>query len=746
MAKQKKKAPAKPRKAVEQKRTTIEQRMAAENLTAHKAAKLTAQQARDRLAAERAALPANFPILPFADTLVGREFYARVNCELTPNRKGKLVNRCDTQRVTVVGGASPSAAKPKTKQVFAVQKGQRYIVPDRELRRAVRVPKAPPQTACETYGDQLRAGRPVPAEAYDECPSLPDVGGVPYDTSFEPFEFESPKPNHHGGYHAPGDPLGGYMPPLAQWRTVSSGLAQGVGNVRVWRHPALGLQFAVGEVRGRGYVAQVWNPSDGYDGRPARDTVLSYYDTPDAAHRALALYAAQQAPRKPNRGSQGVPGGSYYSDRADAWIGQTVGGDDYAGEIRARAVARDGAPAHVVGGHVMTRSRALAGARREDIRTGALPPPRRPGRSPKVVATVRGEEPPHASRPLAPRAPRPVTMPPPPRTPRFGVPALEEARPRPLGASAITFEWSESERLNELGLPRTFSGPAMWQEATALLREGIAAKARGRREGIVGEKGYCKTGIKVEYPDGFYYEGRYDIGDPIPTDLAQFVRLASKYAAKGDYHVPERSGPDMPTPFTNSGGGVKSSGGGGGRASRNLGHWAVVKAGDQVVLRSGHRMESTLRGTVAEVVRDQAGEPGVVLLDPQRLLEGNGTWAPRYEGQRPGDTLRVMRGQHTLEIAPHQPGNIYRDVPARRPWSAPPALEERRPLPPRAARFGAPALEEPRPRRAPVARPPAAPAPRRASDEELMRAMMEELAAAGIVVKQNRRPPPRRRY
>ena len=251
-----KKAAAKPRKVVEQNRT-IEQRVAAEKLTAHKAAKMTAKQARDRLLAERAALPPNFPIIPFADTLVGREFYARVNCKLTPNRKGKLVNRCDTQRVTVVGGATPSAAKPKTKQVFAVQKGQRYLVPDRELRRAVRVPTPPPMTACETYGEQLRDGRPVPAEAWDECPQLPDAGAMD-DTSFEPFEFEAPKMNHHGGYHAPGDPLGAYN-------------------------------------------------------------------------------------RKGNRAPQGVPGGTYFSDRADAWIGQTVGGDDYAGEIRARAVALDGA-------------------------------------------------------------------------------------------------------------------------------------------------------------------------------------------------------------------------------------------------------------------------------------------------------------------------------------------------------------------------------------------------------------------
>jgi hypothetical protein len=401
-------------------------------------------------------------------------------------------------------------------------------------------------------------------------------------------------------------------------------------------------------MRGRGYFAIAEDPRAGSFGQPAREVVLEGFATADEAYRAIrAWYAAQTRStvstpeeahraerqahlatiRKPNRAPQGVPGGTYYSDRADAWIGQTVGGDDFAGVIRARAVARDGAPAHVVGGHVMTRARALAGVRREDIRTGVLPAPTPRARTAKAAP----------DRPLRALPPRVPTMRPPPMPSRFGVPALEEPR--------------------------------------------------------------------------------------------------------------RRAAPSRP-------------------ASRNLGHWAVVKPGDQVVLRSGHRLESTMRGTVTEVVHDTTGEPGVNLLDPQVLREGDGRWVNRYEDQRPGDSLRVMRGQRTLEIAPHQPGNLYITPPGRRPWrDVMPALEERRPLPPRAAlpsrfgvpaleerrprpsRFGVPALEERRPRPAPVAPPPAAPAPRRASDEELMRAMMEELAAAGIVVKQNRRPPPsRRRY
>ena len=514
-----------------------------------------------------AGLPPNFPVIPFADTLVGREFYARVNCKTTPNRKGKLVQRCDTQRVTVVGGATPSADKPKRKQVFAVQKGQRFIVPDRELRRVVRKPATAAQieqaARCENFQEHLNEGASLPASAFDECVNLAAPRMLPTEYAFDPrnpdpwdepldqrveiaaqddpenpdvtvmwasdtgvmihprrlrggkthaviaavkglrqsgigdFQWASmlycwmrpgrestididrvasslreaglvvavarasvgmrdkePKANHHDGYHAAGDPFGVYLPPLGQWNPTAENLPRlgqayihngkklwFLAEVREWHHPQLGWSFFVFSQRGAGYCAEVVDRAHG------SSSLVKFrgFSKPSEAYHALRQWYSTQSAPKQNRSTKGVPGGSYFSDRADAWIGQSVGGDDFAGKIRARALTGDGSPAHVVGGHVMTRSRAAAGARREDIRTGVLPAPVKRHKAPEVVATVRGERiESFPVRELPARVPvrglparvpvrMPTMQPPPMAAPRsqFGVPELEAARPRP---------------------------------------------------------------------------------------------------------------------------------------------------------------------------------------------------------------------------------------------------------------------------------------------------------------------------
>ena len=132
--------------------------------------------------------PPGTPVIPCDDALVGQEFSVR-ECRTVPKRGGGTKRSCDTQRVVVVGCATPSADHPKRKQLFAVQAGQRFNIPDRELHRDLR----DAQRVRERYGDgapapaQLPAGPPcddlretvlrggeVPADAYRRCGDLPD--------------------------------------------------------------------------------------------------------------------------------------------------------------------------------------------------------------------------------------------------------------------------------------------------------------------------------------------------------------------------------------------------------------------------------------------------------------------------------------------------------------------------------------------------------------------------------------------
>ena len=555
------------------------------------------------------ALPPNFPIIPSDDALVGREFFARVDCRKVPNRKGKIVNRCDTQRVTVVGGATPSADKPKRRQVFAVQKGKRFLVSDAELRRELRRH----ETSCDRYGDRLRHGQSVPAEAYDDCPSLPQsfAGPIEFDVS----EFEAKpnsryaKRNHHGGYHAPGDPMGVYLPPVTQWKHSTSAY----GNLRHqewrWDHPTLFQRyFIITKIANRRYyviagngpherestypevttLAQAFEKARALYAMPKHNVhrakartargaagaaekyvvrrqflnespeVSSHHRTLKAAQkRAYSLYRTigngwrvdvestdgqrwvwdsyvnrwEPVPLE-ERGARGAalatgtialpmpptsgraePGGTYFTARPDEWIGRSVGGDDYSGEIRARAVGIDGRPAHVVGGHVMTRARALAGARREDIRMGIIPAPPSRARAPRVVATVAAEsvEEARPMRGLPARAPRSVSpqmvqasrLP----SPQFRAPALEEAR---RGRPSPQFRAPALEEARRGRPSPQFRAPAL-EEARRRVVAPPAAPRRASDDDLIRAmmEELAAAGIAVKPNRGHSRHGRY---------------------------------------------------------------------------------------------------------------------------------------------------------------------------------------------------------------------------------------------
>lgn len=569
---------------------------------------------------------ANAVVIPTTDALLGSQFNANVNCRPV-TRKGKTRQKCDRQRLAVVGGATPAAEHPKRKQLFAVQVGQRFTVPDREIRRDLRAgagarARYDAAPSCGDFERDILAGGRVPASAYEQCPSLPDavepagggdasfdfkangahkangfprrvehhartggcefclvrpakqtmrcpfgvcgernacgkcihdradiftpqahsecevirnardagarrvdaeiargyeaeerarmnrkaraaydrraieaqgqtmlklngrhvaapiamgvpaeivatpsqawgrfeLDGIPYDGA--PFAYVdlfdsrgapvgggqaiviegrngavdlvwvnddeeattggrtrgtgrvydgarwhdreggqiivkgvAAKPNHHGGQHAPGDPLGVYMPPLEQWQRLPVDRS-GAAAVR-WTHPALGWTFdliypadrpeGIGAVDVR-FAGSPFAPA-GASSREGGYWKTGHLHSPELRGGVRAAYAVAknwyaslrgvEHAYKPNRAPTGAaPGQTYVDRRADDLRGLRVSGDDYSGEVRTRAVGCDGkTPSHIVGGHVLPRSRIAAAVKREAQRALPVPPP-----------------------------------------------------------------------------------------------------------------------------------------------------------------------------------------------------------------------------------------------------------------------------------------------------------------------------------------------------------------------------------
>lgn len=479
-------------RAAERKAKKAQARAAKKARAAERKAKAKAREREKKaiVTTQTVKFPANFPIIPCTDSLVGREITARVNCKPhVSKRTGKTSTRCDKQRVVVVGCATPSVERPRTTQLFAVQKGQRFNIPDatirRDLRRSERerasrsvAPAAPanemtfaPGSAfagmtyvpCETVAERVAAGLPVPQESYDACPAVAEMAGgdpsfdpkgnsaasarvvvardVPasmvfdrattagafvvngrqhdsrelysyvevYDESRAPVAWGhaivSPdgyvwinsnpeanfdhygsqsghgtvyrikkwldreggqlmvrglarKANHHGGHHAPGDPLGVYLPPPSEWKEAR---VEGRPSAIVWVHPSLRWQF--------------WLYRDGSGAVVIpRDHARNRTFTPangDVYAQMKHWYASQHFGfTKPNRApARRIPGATLLPREGDPLMGLRVAGDGYSGEVRAPAIPYDGrGTSHIVGGHVLSRARVAGAVRRDEKR------------------------------------------------------------------------------------------------------------------------------------------------------------------------------------------------------------------------------------------------------------------------------------------------------------------------------------------------------------------------------------------
>lgn len=102
--------------------------------------------------------------------------------------------------------------------------------------------------------------------------------------------------NHHNGPHAAGDPLGVYMPPLAQWRMAHDTVDLERGS-REWVHPSLGWRFVI-YPHGGGHVL-VPGRHEGAPGIFASDGAVSsrfYRGSGDAYQQMLRWYARQTLP------------------------------------------------------------------------------------------------------------------------------------------------------------------------------------------------------------------------------------------------------------------------------------------------------------------------------------------------------------------------------------------------------------------------------------------------------------------
>lgn len=132
------------------------------------------------------------------------------------------------------------------------------------------------------------------------------------------------------------------------------------------------------------------------------------YEQIEALERRLHA-TSKGTPTYPNGPPPGlVPGQSYDDGRPDPLRGQRVIGDDFRGEVRARALGCDAkTPAHVVGGVIVPRTRIVAAIRAQH----------------RVPQSVRIGAPDPAPEEPAP-GPRPIPPPPPP-------PPVQAAPPRP---------------------------------------------------------------------------------------------------------------------------------------------------------------------------------------------------------------------------------------------------------------------------------------------------------------------------
>jgi len=208
------------------------------------------------------------------------------------------------------------------------------------------------------------------------------------------------KANHHGGYHAPGDPFGVYLPPVAAWQHHQDGS-------RTWYHPALRWTFIVTR-QGMGFVREGLGDrertilqlnrnhrTDGIDAayqnlaawyQHSAPAFVAYRYSHAAAKANGRAKSAPKAPKapKPGRGEPlPAPGQSYLTSDADPFAGQRVTGDDFYGLVRNPMMACDGTkmPTHVVGGEIVTRGRVTGGIRRREIRDGLRPAPVRKPRA-----------------------------------------------------------------------------------------------------------------------------------------------------------------------------------------------------------------------------------------------------------------------------------------------------------------------------------------------------------------------------
>ena len=187
-------------------------------------------------AAKKKAPPPGSVIIPSNDPIMGQNFDLR-ECRDMVRADGSTRRACDDKRVVVVGSVTPPEGS-RRKDVLVVQAGQRYTVPDRDIRRELRTSaQFRGVSPCDDIMTRHDQGDDVPAEAYAQCVGDASEAGV----RDIPPDFDITKPNHHGGFHAPGDPLGVYLPPMDEWTRRGAGT---FAETYEWHHPVLGWKFA----------------------------------------------------------------------------------------------------------------------------------------------------------------------------------------------------------------------------------------------------------------------------------------------------------------------------------------------------------------------------------------------------------------------------------------------------------------------------------------------------------------------
>lgn len=169
-------------------------------------------------------MPSSYPY-PCDDPLIGQELPIRI-CSDVPGSKRR---QCGVQMLVPVACSGGDGAP---RGYFVAQKGERYIVPAGQVRRALVDQSAVLEQLaedgrCDVAARLMRSGTEPPSAAFDACPPLDDIAPERVIPDFDPGEIEATARND-----APTKARTVYIPALRAHGTIERWVTDNVAEIR----------------------------------------------------------------------------------------------------------------------------------------------------------------------------------------------------------------------------------------------------------------------------------------------------------------------------------------------------------------------------------------------------------------------------------------------------------------------------------------------------------------------------------